>query len=135
MGRQEKAPKRSNLLFRVLGVVVVSVFVVVGLAGLILPIIPGILFLFLAVYLMTRISRRFHGMMQRNPRFKRWSSRIGSISRLSLLENLKLGFWISARGVINLLNTGMTLLGKSGDRLQTLAQGSSKPISKSARMN
>lgn len=50
--------------------IAVIALLVVGLLGLILPIIPGVLFLFLAALLLTRISSRAFNLAYRQPWFR-----------------------------------------------------------------
>lgn len=42
------------LFYRVLGIILVVGFLLIGVVGLILPVIPGLVFLLLAVYVLTR---------------------------------------------------------------------------------
>ena len=70
---------------------------IVGVLGLILPIIPGVLFLFLAALLLTRVSRRAFNVAHRQPWFREqlrtWQlsggMSVGQRLRLSLLLTLR----------------------------------------------
>jgi hypothetical protein len=53
-------------LAKLLGLALFLVFLGLGLVGLILPVIPGIVFLLLACYVLTRISPRFAFLANRN---------------------------------------------------------------------
>ena len=72
-----------------------------GLVGLILPIIPGIVFLLLAVYVLTRISRRAAAYAHNQPWFNRYLRHLNAVDTLSVGERFKLGFLVMARSVVN----------------------------------
>ncbi len=69
--------------------------------GLILPIIPGIVFLLLAVYVLTRISRRAAAYAHNQPWFNRHMRHLNAVDTLSVGERFKLGFLVMARSVVN----------------------------------
>ncbi len=82
-------------------ILIVGVFVVIGLIGLILPIIPGILFLALAAWLMTKVSSRFAFHLEQNATWMRVRRYWRSISFLSIAEQIKLTFLVAARTVVD----------------------------------
>lgn len=88
------------LLTKIAFMVLISGFLLVGLLGLILPIIPGVLFLFLAVLLLTRVSRRAAVFAHRQPWFHSNMHHWQATSGLSVTQRLKLGMLISTRVVI-----------------------------------
>ena len=53
-----RTPLAENLT-KALALVLVVILIIIGLAGLVLPIIPGILFLVLAAQLLAKVSSRF----------------------------------------------------------------------------
>ena len=57
----------SSLPLRVVYIVLAAVCIMIGLMGLIIPIIPGFLFLLFAVYLLSRVSHRFRQWADRQP--------------------------------------------------------------------
>ena len=59
------------LYARVIALVLIAGFILVGILGLILPIIPGVLFLFLAALLLTRVSRRASTYAHNQPWFRK----------------------------------------------------------------
>lgn len=89
------------LIYRVLGIILVVGFLLIGLVGLILPIIPGIVFLLLAVYVLTRISRRAAAYAHSQPWFNRHMRHLDAADSLSVGERIKLGFLVMARSVVN----------------------------------
>lgn len=89
------------LLYKIALSVVIVAFLLIGLVGLILPVIPGILFLVLALFLMTRVSRRAATYAHSQPWFHRHMRQLNATSHLSMTDRLKMGLWISARATIN----------------------------------
>ncbi len=64
-----------------------------GLVGLIIPIIPGVLFLFVAALCYGLLFRPVRGHLERNGRMKRLFGRLDAGSHLNLLARVKLAFW------------------------------------------
>ncbi|GJM13482.1 MAG: hypothetical protein DHS20C12_18850 [Pseudohongiella sp.] len=95
------------MLFKGIGLVLVGLLTLIGLAGLILPIIPGILFLFLAALLLAKISSRFDALLSRNENVKVWRRRWDSSNSLPLMQRMKLSFLLVARAVINGIETAV----------------------------
>ncbi|MDD9957522.1 MAG: DUF454 family protein [Gammaproteobacteria bacterium] len=84
---------------------IVGVFVIIGLIGLILPIIPGILFLGLAAGLMTKVSSRFSFHLQQNASWIKFKRCWRSTSFLSFTQQVKLTFLVAARSVIDAIDS------------------------------
>lgn len=80
--------------------VIIAGLAVLGLIGLVLPIIPGLLFLFLAVLLLTRISARFNAMAGGHAGFRHLRRRWYAMNMLQVRDRIKLGFWYCARATI-----------------------------------
>lgn len=90
-----------TILFKGACLVLVGLLTLVGLAGLILPIIPGILFLFLAALLLAKVSSRFESLLHRNANMRAWRRRWNTSNSLPLLQRVKLSFLLVARAVVN----------------------------------
>jgi len=90
-----------SFVYKVLGSVLVACFLLIGLAGLILPIIPGIVFLFLAIYVLTRVSRRASAYAHRQPWFNRHVRHLHATNSLTVGERVRLAALMAARGVLN----------------------------------
>ncbi|PCI73447.1 MAG: hypothetical protein COB20_16235 [SAR86 cluster bacterium] len=89
------------MLFKGACLVLVGLLTLVGLVGLILPIIPGILFLFLAAMLLAKVSSRFDALLHKNENMRTWRRRWDTTSALPLLQRVKLSFLLVARAVVN----------------------------------
>lgn len=88
------------LAYKVIGVVLIAIFLLIGLVGLILPIIPGLLFLFLALYVLTRVSRRASAYAHSQPWVSRQLHRMNAADSLSIGERVRLALLVVARGVV-----------------------------------
>ena len=73
----------------VLGVV----FTVIGVIGLLLPIIPGVLFLAGALFCFAAPFPSMQARMDRSPMLRRLRGRWESARRLPSVDRLKLAFW------------------------------------------
>jgi len=89
------------LAYRLLCVGLIVCFAIVGLIGLILPIIPGIVFLLLALYLLTRVSRRVANYMHRQPWYHQRMRDFSAASKLSWTGKIRLSLLVLARGVVD----------------------------------
>jgi uncharacterized membrane protein YbaN (DUF454 family) len=98
------------LIYKIGFSVLIAVFLVIGLIGLILPIIPGILFLVLAVFLMTRVSRRAATYAHSQAWYHRHMGQLNATRHLPAGDRLKFGFLIAARGTINAIKRLFNIL-------------------------
>lgn len=91
----------EKLLYITLGIM----FLALGVVGLIIPIIPGVLFLAGAVYMLSRGSRRVKQFTDANPTISRMQARVEKLDAVSIAEKVQV--------------TGLTML-------QAIAVGSRK---------
>lgn len=73
-----------------------STFVLLGLVGLVIPILPGFVFLALAAVCFSALSPRFQRRLDRHPAWRGWRLRWRQSRGLPLLRRLQLGFWMTA---------------------------------------
>ncbi len=85
------------LVWKILSLVLIAAFLVIGVAGLILPVIPGVLFLFLAALLATRVSRRAARFAHQQPWFHHHLRQWQASGHLSIGERVKLAALITIR--------------------------------------
>lgn len=94
--------KRSlPMLYKLGGALLVGCFLILGVIGLIMPVIPGILFLFLALFVMTKLSRRAAAYAESKPWFRYHLRHLRAASGLSVGSRIKLGVLIAARGTVH----------------------------------
>ena len=103
-------PKFSPLPLyaKVIALIVIIGFVTIGIIGLILPIIPGLLFLFLAVLLLTRISRRAFAYAHSKPWFRKQLYTWRASAGLSWGQRARLSFWVAVKAVVQGVGTGVS---------------------------
>jgi len=99
----DSADRKHNLGFiaKLLGLGLFALFLFLGLVGLVLPIIPGILFLLLALYVLTRISKRFATLANRNSWIRKSFRRLAHLRTLPAVDVVKLSFWVTVRAIVN----------------------------------
>jgi uncharacterized membrane protein YbaN (DUF454 family) len=90
-----------SFLHKCLGTVLFLILALIGIAGLILPIIPGLVFLLLAVYVLTRVSRRVASYAHQQDWYTGSMGRVQSLSPLSLAERAKLCALLAARSLLH----------------------------------
>lgn len=85
------------LVWKMISLVLIAAFLLIGLAGLILPVIPGVLFLFLAALLATRVSRRAAHFAHQQPWFHQHLHQWQASGHLAMSERVKLAFLLTLR--------------------------------------
>jgi uncharacterized membrane protein YbaN (DUF454 family) len=101
------------MLYKGACLVLVGLLTLLGIVGLILPIIPGILFLFLAALLLAKVSSRFDALLHKNENMRTWRRRWDTSNALPLLQRVKLSFLLVARAVVNGVETAINSLNKT----------------------
>ncbi len=112
MDHYDEPSREMPVLLKTIILGFVGLFVVIGLIGLVLPIIPGILFLALAAWLLTKVSSRFAFHLEQNHHWIRFKRYLRSISFLSIGQQLKLTVLMIARSAIDGLNRLVDFLRK-----------------------
>ncbi len=105
MNYSEEHSTELPFLMKAVLMLIVGVFVIIGLIGLILPIIPGILFLGLAAWLMTKVSSRFSFHLEQNATWLKLKRFWRSTSFLSLTQQVKLSFLVAARSFVDAIDS------------------------------
>lgn len=80
---------------------VIAVCVLIGIAGLILPLIPGLLFLGLAAVVAAKLSPRFARFLRQNETLRGYLDRTEGFGSLALAEKLKLSLLLLAKALID----------------------------------
>lgn len=113
---QKTESQLMSLVFKGMCLILVGILAVIGVIGLVLPIIPGILFLFLAAILLAKISSRFDSLLNKNKDMRYWRRRWNTTNALPLIQRIKLSFWVVARAIVNGVEAGISTLRKNHSR-------------------
>ena len=105
------------LLWKAICIMLIVCCVVIGLVGIVLPIIPGFLFLFFAALLLTKLSSRSKNLLHSNSNTRTWMRHWESSNSLSIIQRVKLSLWMIAKGAVVAVESGV----------QTLKAGRGKP--------
>lgn len=81
-------------------------FVLLGLVGLLVPIMPGLLFLALAALCFSATSSTFGSRLERHPAFRGFRNRWREGRGLPLLHRARLAFWLAAEATMNVVRGG-----------------------------
>lgn len=92
---------------KIAALMIVGVFLVIGLIGLILPIIPGIVFLALAAVILAKISSRFAFYLDQQPLWHKLRRHWRSLRLLSMTQRVKLMGLYCVRGIVDTLDALM----------------------------
>ncbi len=108
--------RATALPIKVLYVLAAVLFLVLGVVGLIMPIIPGVLFLAGALLLLGKVSRRFRVWTRRHPVARSMRLRMASLGRVGWLDRAKLVGWMTLEmmvsGVRGIAAIGSAFVGK-----------------------
>jgi uncharacterized membrane protein YbaN (DUF454 family) len=85
----------EKILYITLGIM----FLALGVIGLMIPILPGVLFLAGAVYMLSRGSSRVKKMADSNPTLKNLQAQIERLEHVSTGDKLKVAFLTVAGGM------------------------------------
>lgn len=80
-----------------------SALVILGLVGLVIPILPGFLFLALAAVCFSALSPRFQRRMERHPAWRGWRLRWRESRGLPFHRRVQLAFWLTAEATMTAL--------------------------------
>lgn len=94
MGGRVSKPRK--VIYLVIG----GMCLTLGVIGLIIPIIPGVLFLMAAVYLLSRGSRRIKKFTDRDPRILQMQQRMDQFGEVKLADRIRLAGWMTLDAVV-----------------------------------
>lgn len=92
---------RGRLAAKAFAVVAVAVCLLIGAVGLVLPIVPGILFLGLAVLIAARWSPGLEKALRRNRTLGGYLDQTAGFERLSAPRQVKLAAWLALKAIVD----------------------------------
>jgi uncharacterized membrane protein YbaN (DUF454 family) len=96
--RSRPQPASAPPLFvKLLALVFLLLCVAIGMAGIILPVIPGLLFLGLAVIIAARLCPPLGRCLRRNATFAPYMEKTDHFARLSLQGKVKFAGWFAVK--------------------------------------
>lgn len=117
---QTDTPAFDNLSTKLIAAGVIAVCLLLGVAGLILPLIPGLLFLGLAAIVAAKVSPRFAETLRQNDTLRSYLDRTEGFGALPLDQKLKLAGLLILKALIDgvaLLVAGIMKLLKAAERV------------------
>lgn len=117
---QTQTPAFDNVTTKLIAAGVIAVCLLIGLAGLILPLIPGLLFLGIAAIVAAKVSPRFGETLRRNATLRAYLDRTEGFGNLPLEDKLKLAGLLTLKALIDgvaFLVAGVMRLLKAAERV------------------
>lgn len=99
MPTRQKAYRPLPWMIKVLSLLLITICLILGVIGVLLPVIPGVLFFFIAALLCTRVSQRAHRYAHDNAWYRRQLDSWHRSSQLPMLARLKLAILLAIRSV------------------------------------
>ena len=109
----------DSVIAKLVAAGVIAVCLLIGVAGLILPLIPGLLFLGLAAVVAAKLSPRFAQLLRQNETLRGYLDRTEGFGSLALGQKLKLSVLLLAKALIDgvaLLVAGVLKFMKAAQR-------------------
>lgn len=116
---QTDTPAFDNVSTKLIAAGVIVVCLLLGIAGLILPLIPGLLFLGLAAVVAAKVSPRFAEMLRQNETLRGYLDRTEGFGNLPLDQKVKLAGLLILKALIDgvaFLVAGVMRLLKAAER-------------------
>lgn len=101
-----------SLFWKTISCLVIAGLLLLGVIGLILPVIPGLLFLFLALLLLTRISARAAAWAENHDWFRQQNRLWQRAGTMTVADRLRLGLLVGARSVIQGIQSLLSLVSR-----------------------
>lgn len=98
---QTDTPAFDNVSTKLIAAGVIVVCLLLGFAGLILPLIPGLLFLGIAAIVAAKVSPRFAEMVRQNDTLRGYLDRTEGFAGLPLDQKIKLGGLLVLKAMID----------------------------------
>jgi uncharacterized membrane protein YbaN (DUF454 family) len=117
---QTEARVFDNLSTKLIACGIIAVCLLLGVAGLILPLIPGLLFLGVAAVVAAKVSPKFRDLLRQNDTLRGYLDRTDQFTGLPLVEQMKLGGLLFLKMLIDgvaLLVAGLMKLVKAAERV------------------
>ena len=92
----------ANVTFKVIAIVALAICLVIGVVGLVLPIIPGLLFLALAALIAAQLSPAFADKLKSNPTLGRYVGDTEELRESTRRAGLSLGRKLLVAGLVTL---------------------------------
>lgn len=114
-----QAERRTDLPGKLIAALLIAAFLALGVIGLVLPIIPGLLFLGLAAALVARHVPAVDRRLRRNRKLRGYLDRSDTFFELGLRRRVQLCGLICIRGLLEAVGLIQSLLGKLPGRPRT----------------
>ncbi len=91
----------GQISIKLLAAVFVAVFLVIGFIGLVLPIIPGLLFLAIAIWIVARAFPSIRSKLRQNSTLRKHLDKADEFVDEDFVDKVKLGLLLAAKFVLD----------------------------------
>jgi uncharacterized membrane protein YbaN (DUF454 family) len=117
---QTESPAFDNVSTKLIACGVIAVCLLLGFAGLILPLIPGLLFIAIAAMIAAKLSPKFRDMLRQNDTLRGYVDRTDGFVGLPLAKKVQVGALLILKMLIDgvaFVVAGLMRLMKAAERL------------------
>ena len=104
----------QSLFERLAYLIAACIFIILGLIGLVIPVIPGVIFLVVAAMLLAKVSKRMDRWVKQNQFARRTQARVAAVAHLSWSDKVKITLWYTAATIIH----SLTAIGRQLNKLK-----------------
>ena len=106
MTNSQRGVREGQSWFERLAVLMAAgLFIILGVIGLVVPVIPGVIFLVVAAVLLARVSDRMDRWVKQNTFARQAQARVATMASLNWPDRIKVTLWYTASAVIKVLAT------------------------------
>jgi uncharacterized membrane protein YbaN (DUF454 family) len=120
MTTNTETPVFDNISTKLIACAVIVACLLLGFAGLILPLIPGLLFLAIAAIVAAKVSPKFRDLLRQNDTLRGYVDRADGFAALPLAKQAQLAALLFVKALIDgvaLLVAGVMKVVKAAERL------------------
>ena len=96
---QLKTRPKAKRVDGFLHVIAAAVCIVLGIIGLVIPVIPGVIFIAIAAIFLARVSNRMDRWVKSSPFMRNTQSRMDSMNRLGWTDKFRVTLWYAGYGL------------------------------------
>ena len=108
--RMHVSQKRPGFHFKLVYLVIAVICIMMGIIGLIVPIIPGVLFLVAAVYFLGKVSNRIRRWSDRQPILNKIQSKFQRLNTIDVVDRIKVVSLMGLEMLVATIEQGVRLV-------------------------
>lgn len=114
--RSSRTGKSPGFHLRLVYLVVAVVCIMIGIVGLLVPIIPGVLFLVAAVYFLGKVSNRIRRWTARQPMLSKIQGKFQRLTTVDVLDRVKVISLMGLEMLVTTIDQGIQVIQRAKHR-------------------